>query len=449
MNPRLRHLAGSLLVCASALLFFVTQGSISQTKKEVEEKVKEKTKERTEQKVEEGVEKGLNAVEEGIGNLFKKKEKKEGDNQAKKKPQKKDKTDPEGEESEETDTAARQESGSASQSLQSFSKFDFVPGESVVFFDDFSQDNVGDFPALWNTTSKGEVVTVSNNPGKWFKLGMGGVIAPEFKGKLPENFTLQYDLIFEIMQSNWAGTVKMDFFKNAENPIEASETVGGFGFKVSCGTQEINYNSWGDAPTEGRVDNTFFEKNGSKKASVSVWVQKTRFRMYLNEVKVLDLPRIIPANTTLQGMRFDEMGVDGESNAVYISNFRIAVGAPDMRSKLITEGKLVTRGITFNSGSDKIKPESYGVLKEIATVLKENPTVKVNIVGHTDSDGDDAMNLDLSKRRSAAVKASLSKDFSIDAARMQTDGKGASQPAEPNSTPQGKANNRRVEFIKL
>ena len=447
MNCRAGRFAKTLLCCLIALSLISVCSIFAQEKAEekVKEKVKEKANQRAEEKVDEGIDKGLNAVEEGIGNLFKKKEAKPGDAKEKKKEVK-------GKNAEEADADAGGEAGqeaAASQSLQSFSKFDFVPGESVVFFDDFSQDNVGDFPALWNTSSKGEVVTLNNNPGKWFKLGMGGVIAPEFKGKLPENFTLEYDLIFEIMQSNWAGTVKMDFFKNAENPIEASETVGGFGFKVSCGTAEINYNSWGDAPTEGRVDNTFFEKNGSKKARVSVWVQKTRFRMYLNETKVLDLPRIIPPNTTLQGIRFDEMGVDGESNAVYVSNFRLAVGAPDMRSKLITEGKLVTRGITFNSGSDKIKPESYGVLKEIATVLKENPTVKVKIIGHTDSDGDDAMNLDLSKRRSAAVKASLSKDFGIDASRMQTDGKGASQPSEPNSTPQGKANNRRVEFIKL
>ena len=447
MNSRLRHIAGGFLVCAAALLVFATHQSFSQTKEEVEEKIKEKTKERAEQKVEEGTDKGLDAVEEGIGNLFKKKEKKPSDGKGNKKSSKEDA----GEEGGENSPGAKgnAEGASASQSLESFSKFDFVPGESVVFFDDFSQDNVGDFPALWNTSSKGEVVTLNNNPGKWFKLGLGGVVAPEFKGKLPENFTLEYDLVFDVLQSNWAGTVKMDFFKGADNPIESSESIGESGFKVSCGTAEINYNSWGDSPTEGRVDNTFFEKNGSKKARVSVWVQKSRFRMYLNEAKVLDLPRIIPANTTLQGMRFDEMGVEAESNAIYVSNFRIAVGAPDVRSKLITEGRLVTRGITFNSGSDKIRPESFGVLKEIASVLKENPTVKVRIVGHTDSDGDDASNLDLSKRRSAAVRASLSKDFGIDASRMQTDGKGASQPAEPNSTPQGKANNRRVEFIKL
>jgi OmpA-OmpF porin, OOP family len=74
--------------------------------------------------------------------------------------------------------------------------------------------------------------------------------------------------------------------------------------------------------------------------------------------------------------------------------------------------------------------------------------VKVKIIGHTDSDGDDKKNLELSKKRAEAVKASLSKDFGIDESRMQTDGKGESQPVDKNDSALGKANNRRVEFIK-
>ena len=132
-----------------------------------------------------------------------------------------------------------------------------------------------------------------------------------------------------------------------------------------------------------------------------------------------------------------------------VSNIRYAVGAPDTRNKLLTEGKLVTRGILFDVNADKIKPESYGVLKEIGAVLKENPAVKVKIIGHTDADGDDAKNLDLSKRRAASVKNALSAEFGIETARMETDGKGETQPSDPNTTPQGKANNRRVEFVKL
>jgi outer membrane protein OmpA-like peptidoglycan-associated protein len=120
-----------------------------------------------------------------------------------------------------------------------------------------------------------------------------------------------------------------------------------------------------------------------------------------------------------------------------------------MRSKLLTEGKIVSYGIYFDSGKDVVKPESYGSLKEIAAVLNENPDVKIQIVGHTDSDGDDAMNLDLSKRRAANVKNSLVKDFGISADRIQTDGKGESVPLMPNTSTENKAKNRRVEFIKL
>jgi OmpA-OmpF porin, OOP family len=96
-----------------------------------------------------------------------------------------------------------------------------------------------------------------------------------------------------------------------------------------------------------------------------------------------------------------------------------------------------------------LKPESYGALKEIAAVLLENPTVRIRIVGHTDSDGEESSNLDLSKKRALAVKQALSNEFKIEASRMDTDGKGESEPLESNKTAVGKANNRRVEFIKL
>ncbi len=134
---------------------------------------------------------------------------------------------------------------------------------------------------------------------------------------------------------------------------------------------------------------------------------------------------------------------------MFLFNIRLAVGAPDTRSKLITEGKFVTTGITFEVNSANIKPESYGVLKDIAETLKENASVKVKIIGHTDSDGEDAANLTLSKKRAESVKDNLVSEFGIDKSRLETDGKGETLPAAPNATPEGKANNRRVEFIKM
>jgi len=172
-------------------------------------------------------------------------------------------------------------------------------------------------------------------------------------------------------------------------------------------------------------------------------------RVYLNEEKVLDVPRAFDAAAIYNAFSICFEGKHQDQDRFLLSNLNMAVGAPDTRSKLITEGKLVTRGILFDSGSDKIKPESYGTLKDIAGVLKENPDVKVKIIGHTDSDGDDAKNLELSKKRSAAVKQALEKEFSIDASRLQTDGKGESEPSDKNDTTVGKANNRRVEFVKL
>ena len=114
-----------------------------------------------------------------------------------------------------------------------------------------------------------------------------------------------------------------------------------------------------------------------------------------------------------------------------------------------TEGKLVSYGIFFDVNKDVVKAESYPTLKQIASVLAENPAVRVSIVGHTDADGDDKANLDLSKRRASAVKEALVRDFQIDAGRLETDGKGESAPVAPNDSMTNKALNRRVEFIKL
>jgi len=189
---------------------------------------------------------------------------------------------------------------------------------------------------------------------------------------------------------------------------------------------------------------------GKIKLHVSVWRQKQRLRVYLNEEKAFDLPRAFPANKSYSTVLFEIWGnMNNDIDRYLIGNIKFSTGAPDTRNRLMSEGKFVTRGILFDVNSDKIKPESFGTLKDIAAVLTENPSVKVSIVGHTDADGKDADNLILSKRRAESVKATLVKDFGIDASRLETDGKGASQPVDNKTTPEGKANNRRVEFIKL
>ena len=122
---------------------------------------------------------------------------------------------------------------------------------------------------------------------------------------------------------------------------------------------------------------------------------------------------------------------------------------PDFSQVLASSGRYIVRGILFDTDSDRIKPESAPAIKKIATTLQADPALKLLIEGHTDATGDAAHNLDLSKRRAEAVKAVLVGQFQVDAARLSAAGMGATKPVEPNDTPQGKAQNRRVELVKL
>jgi len=333
-------------------------------------------------------------------------------------------------------------------SMQTYSKYDFVPGEKVLFYDDFTETAVGDFPANWNTTASGEVVNTNLFPGNWFKMNGSGCIVVDGGLKLPDNFTIEYDVIgFPAEEDNPNFEYGFYLYSSQDTKdLNEGGAVPGLngGVKMSFGYRATYsaYNIEGYT-ISGEKDDAVME--AGKKYRLSFWVQKTRLRVYMDQVKVFDLPKVFEAGLKINMMRFELW----ESGNPMITNFRVAAGLPDMRNKLLTEGKLVSYGIYFDVNKDVVKPESYGTLKGIADVLKENPAVRVKIVGHTDSDGADAANLDLSKRRGASVKAELVKNFGIDASRLESDGLGETKPVSPNDTPSNKAMNRRVEFIKL
>jgi OmpA-OmpF porin, OOP family len=336
-------------------------------------------------------------------------------------------------------------------SLETYSKFDFVPGEKVIFFDDFSQDNVGDFPAAWNTNGSGEIVSTNLYPGRWLKFVSRNAIWTDQLLNLPENYTIEFDVI--PIKGNEGGMGGYDFRLiqsiNAK-AYDHGSVPGKAGFLFSCEyfgrpgyRTYINSDEGNNLGLGGFNDNKQYYQKENKKYHVSVWVQKSRVRLYLDENKLFDLPKAF----AVTGVKMDRIRF--EEGAAMISNVRVAAGTPDTRNKLLTEGKLISYGIYFDVNKDEVKPESYTTLKNIADVMNENAGLRIKIVGHTDSDGNDAANLDLSNRRAASVKNELGKTFSIDASRIEIDGKGASQPIAPNSSPLNKATNRRVEFIKL
>lgn len=329
-----------------------------------------------------------------------------------------------------------------------YSKFDFIPGEKVIFFDDFAGENIGDFPAGWNSTGSGEIVTFGKYPGKWLKVtnprSITALLDPLV---LPENYTIEFDVV---PQKNLPGHNSSYFNFYLISTIKPKDLKyglarpGGTGVKLNFGYSSsiFAYYADGTPPVDGRNTDPTIRQQENNKYHIAIWVQKQRIRVYQEETKIFDLARAISDKVKYNMIRFDE-------GTPLLCNIRVATGLPDLRNKLLTEGKLVSYGIYFDVNSDHLKPQSAGTLKEISAILNENPELRIKIVGHTDADGSDAANLDLSKRRAAAVKNALNAAYGIAAERMETDGKGEKEPVAPNDNSNNKAMNRRVEFIRL
>lgn len=446
-----------LIVLTSCALVSKSQIRINEPSRVIERQAEN----RANRKVDQAVDKGFDKVEEGIGSLFKKKDKK-GKEEANS--QKSESDEAKNSEGANAGTASNSSVTAGKSTLISYSKFDFIPGEKVVAVEDFSQDAIGDFPAKWNTNSSGEIVTIAGTEGKWLMLGPEGVFYPEFVKQLPENFTLEFNLATTSEFSFYSGALRTVFAELADpvrnfsnwqwydgkkaKGVELGLHPHAAGGRQGSATFDI-FDNQGESIMENSKSFPAFSVPDHNVVKVSIWRQKTRLRLYVDDFKVWDLPRAFNAATNYNFIAFSNQGYSQDTDRFYISGLRLAVGAPDTRSKLITEGKFSTTGILFDVNSATIKPESFGVLKDISNVLTENPAVKVKIIGHTDADGDDGANLLLSKKRSESVKETLSKDFGIDKSRLETDGKGESEPATANTTPEGKANNRRVEFVKM
>ena len=421
-----------------AIILSLPISTQAQIKLDLKKKIENKVNQRVNQKADQAVDKGLDAVEGSV-----KEDEKETD------------TSNENQQSEgagEDNQAATDKSAGQEQTqLQTYSKYDFVPGEKVIFYEDFSQDAIGDFPALWNTNGSAEIVTTNLYPGNWMRYVMRECVWTDALLKLPDNYTIEFDIIpIGGLEGEGMSGWNMRLFqaKNAKSWDGGSAPgQGGLWFAVAYYGRP-SYSTWlygtecEELKLSGYVEGDQYKEKINQKYHIAIWVQKSRVRVYQEQNKIVDLPKAFPTGCVKPDrLRFEE-------GAAMISNIRIAVGAPDMRNKLMTEGKLITYGIYFDVNKDVVKPESYGTLKEISTILNEVPDVKVKIVGFTDSDGADAANLDLSKRRAASVKNELVKSFGVNGDRLVTDGLGEGQPVAPNDTPANKALNRRVEFVK-
>ena len=306
--------------------------------------------------------------------------------------------------------------------------WDFIPGEKILIYDDFTDMPKGGAPPHWKVrgsalrlvdgrlaASPGQATTMWPNVVKW-----------------PNNFTIEMDILgkpaddgqrlfaWEFLKGDawvWNTSIQLNNEGACRVTIEIADP--GESQYVDCKYQL-------DKPTK-----------------YALWVQDGRIRVYVNDERLMDLNQV---NAPFQTA---SLRIDNGPVPVSMGPFRIAESAPDISKTVFATGRYITHGIQFDVNSDVVKPESRPVLELIAEALRADATLKLRVEGHTDSTGDPAKNLDLSKRRAESVKKALVGQFGIAADRLTTDGFGDTKPIGKNETPQGRAENRRVEFVKL
>ena len=321
---------------------------------------------------------------------------------------------------------ATQAHGQAGQPDLKTAKIEFVPGERTIFFDDFSDMAADEPPPHWKVRG-GKVELWKDGAIRELRPGDGTVdielTSPSFA--VPKNFT------FELV---WTGGGEMQWsFRDKDNNEVMTALIRG---------EEDGKTASATIGAGGDLGNGTIETDTNQPVRFDLWAQQGRVRAYLNGERLVDANQVEFApidHIVVSPSRYRQNG---------IRSVRIAESAPDFSTVLGSTGKYVTHGIYFDTDSDRLKPESAPVLRMVAAALEKNPALKLEIDGYTDAVGSAPHNLDLSKRRAEAVKAVLVSQFGTDAARLTTQGLGSAKPIAPNDTPQGRADNRRVEFVK-
>ena len=332
-----------------------------------------------------------------------------------------------------------------------YSKFDFVPGDKVLFSDDFSNEFVGDYPSKWNTNGSGQIVSFDDGSGNWFEM-VGGRNTYHIANinDLPENYTIEFDVETKGIDKKTSSNAFLVIIVDEKDDFGYGKNSA-YAYLPLCQYVERDIRMWNSVEGIHVIDNYIgadIRNQMLNRPHISVAVNKERYRLYVNETKHVDIPKFVSGNSALNSLKFQLIGVDDGKDRVFINNVKIAEGGVDLRKTLLRDGKVSTNGILFDSGSATIQPSSMGVIRQIYQVLEQDGDLRLKIVGHTDADGEDATNLTLSKKRAEAVKNALITVYNIATDRLSTEGKGETEPIGDNATADGKSQNRRVEFIK-
>jgi outer membrane protein OmpA-like peptidoglycan-associated protein len=349
-----------------------------------------------------------------------------------------------------------QKTGSLEETTETQEETVFTRGSRIIFSDDFSKDAVNDFPAKWTTTKSGEIKKLKGFDTQFLKISDGAVVAPQLTKPLPEHFTVEYDIIVPsdvpMRMASVGFGAKPFVISNLLSPKNGLVfSFHSFSNGIANGLKFGTQNSTTSQPGLQKIA---YKTPLDKVIKVAISVNKQRIRFYVDGVKMVDMPNAF--NPLFRKSVFFCPSTHGAKesklNYFYITNVIIAEAGTDRRSQVLKDlmenGSFSTNAIQFATNSDKLTAASNDIIQQIADALKENMDIKLQIIGHTDSDGDASQNLLLSKKRANAVKVKLI-SLGINTNRLTTDGKGENAPVADNKTSEGKAENRRVEFIKM
>jgi outer membrane protein OmpA-like peptidoglycan-associated protein len=324
----------------------------------------------------------------------------------------------------------------------SYKNYDFVPGDKIIFAPDLRDEKDAELPARFTIVAgSAEIVTKDGQKVLHMDKASHEAVEPLMSTDhyLPEQYTLEFDMMYENDGERFAyvNGFDVEFRKRGDNN-EGTRPV--YRFHIESNTR----GSWGAA---NAANQPFPESLAASMSTLNTWhhlaiyVRKNIGKVYI------DGYRVAGSNTMPAGAA--HVSLKGDPHyGFFIKNFRLAEGGEDSYNKIVTDGKFITHGILFEVNKAAIRPESMGVMNDLAKMIQQHTDLRFEIDGHTDSDGDAQANMILSQQRADAVKKKLV-SMGVDAGRLTTKGFGASKPIDSNDTSEGKANNRRVEFIKI
>ena len=332
-------------------------------------------------------------------------------------------------------TAAAAAAPAAVPAANAWESYDFVPGERVIFYTDFSDGQAGNFPDRLQF-GEGNMDVMETGGRRLMRITSESKLNIPLSEVLPQRFTIEIDFINRPSLDGGAFYLR----GNVGRMDDSKTSIVGWG---SAGVSLM-----GGGGGEVRLANTeaLKARYRGKPAQLRILGDGKYIKIYLDEKKLANVPN---ANFERSNLLHLSVGTTSEQNPAYISRIRISESRKSLYDDLAASGRVATQGFLFDNGSDQLRPESAPTLRQIAAMIEQHPELRLRIEGYSDNAGDKGANQKLSEKRAAAVKAALISQYHVNGGRLDSKGLGDNKPVGNNATADGRANNRRVELVKM